>query len=157
MTREEMIEQLENTILLIKQNAKDWWDDRDIPVLEEAIKAMQTEHCEDCISRQAAIDALRSAEKHGFDAYYNNAYYKGLVRAHKIIEDLPSVQPEPFINKPCVSEGVCHEDKMKVLEKIRAEIEQITDTMGVRYNQYVSKIDVLQIIDKYMAEREVKE
>ena len=36
-----------------------------------------------------------------------------------------------------------------VLDKIRAEIEQITDTMGVRYNQYVSKIDVLQIIDKY--------
>jgi len=36
-----------------------------------------------------------------------------------------------------------------VLDKIRAEIEQITDTMGVSYNQYVSKIDVLQIIDKY--------
>ena len=36
-----------------------------------------------------------------------------------------------------------------VLDKIRAEIEQITDTMGVRYNPYVNKIDVLQIIDKY--------
>lgn len=44
--------------------------------------------------------------------------------------------------------------KRDVLEKIRAEIEQITDTMGVSYNQYVSKIDVLQIIDKYKAERE---
>lgn len=41
-----------------------------------------------------------------------------------------------------------------VLNKIRAEIEQITDTMGVSYNQYVSKIDVLQIIDKYKAESE---
>ena len=39
-----------------------------------------------------------------------------------------------------------------VLDKIKAEIEQITDTMGVSYNQYVSKIDVLQIIDKYKAE-----
>ena len=39
--------------------------------------------------------------------------------------------------------------KNKTLEKIRAEIDQITDTMGVSYNQYVSKIDVLQIIDKY--------
>jgi hypothetical protein len=39
-----------------------------------------------------------------------------------------------------------------VLNKIRVEIEQITDTMGVRYNQYVSKIDVLQIIDKYRNE-----
>jgi hypothetical protein len=41
-----------------------------------------------------------------------------------------------------------------VLDKIRGEIEQITDTMGVSYNQYVSKIDVLQIIDKYKAESE---
>ena len=44
-----------------------------------------------------------------------------------------------------------------VLDKIRAEIEQITDTMGVSYNQYVSKIDVLQIIDKYKADKEDKE
>ncbi len=36
-----------------------------------------------------------------------------------------------------------------VLDKVRAEIEQITDTMGVSYYQYVSKVDVLQIIDKY--------
>jgi len=44
-----------------------------------------------------------------------------------------------------------------ILDNIRAEIEQITDTMGVSYNQYVSKIDVLQIIDKYKAESEDKE
>ena len=43
-----------------------------------------------------------------------------------------------------------------VFDKIRTEIEQITDTMGVSYNQYVSKIDVLQIIDKYKAESEDK-
>lgn len=42
----------------------------------------------------------------------------------------------------------------EVLGKIRAEIEQITDTMGVSYNQYVSKIDVLQIIDEYRKEQE---
>ena len=46
--------------------------------------------------------------------------------------------------------------KRDVMEKIRAEIEQITDTMGVSYNQYISKIDVLQIIDKYKAESEDK-
>jgi len=44
----------------------------------------------------------------------------------------------------------------RVLDKIRAEIEQITDTMGVSYNQYISKIDVLQIIDKYKAGSEDK-
>ncbi len=41
----------------------------------------------DLISRQAAIDALRDAENHAF-----NGYYKGLVKAHKIIADLPSEQ-----------------------------------------------------------------
>lgn len=42
----------------------------------------------------------------------------------------------------------------EVLFKIRDEIERITDTMGVSYNQYISKIDVLQIIDKYITESE---
>jgi len=41
-----------------------------------------------------------------------------------------------------------------VLDKIMEEIEQITDTMGVSYNQYVSKIDVLEIIDKYRESEE---
>ena len=41
------------------------------------------------ISRQAAIDALRDAENHAF-----NSYYQGLIKAHKIIADLPSAQPE---------------------------------------------------------------
>ena len=44
-----------------------------------------------------------------------------------------------------------------VLNKIRSEIDQITDTMGVSYNQYVSKIDVLQIIDKYKEEARDKD
>lgn len=53
-----------------------------------AIKALEKEPCEDCISRQAVIDALRDAENHAF-----NTYYKGLVKAHKIIVGLPSVIP----------------------------------------------------------------
>ena len=44
----------------------------------------------DLISRQAAIDALRDAENHAF-----NSYYQGLIKAHKIIADLPPTQPEP--------------------------------------------------------------
>lgn len=34
------------------------------------------------------------------------------------------LEQEPFINKDCVSKGVCHEDKNKVLDKISAEIEK---------------------------------
>ena len=39
--------------------------------------------------------------------------------------------------------------QVSMLDKIREEIEQITDTMGVSYNQYVSKVDVFDIINKY--------
>lgn len=83
MTREEIIEQLNLTIGLIKQDGKDWLDDRDIPMLEECVKALSQEptekpmtvdemereyekskalfhkivECEDAISRDAVIDA----------------------------------------------------------------------------------------------------
>lgn len=43
----------------------------------------------DLISRQAAIEELRDAENHAF-----NSYYKGLLKAHHIIADLPSIQIE---------------------------------------------------------------
>ena len=58
---------------------------------------------------------------------------------------------EPFINKPCVSEQACHEDKMKVLEKIKAEIEQdaFKDVNG---SKYISVNRVNQIINKYTEE-----
>ena len=35
-----IIEQLENAIELIKQDGKDWLDDRDIPILEVCIKSL---------------------------------------------------------------------------------------------------------------------
>lgn len=43
MTREEAIEQLEYCIELIKCNGKDWLDERDIPMLNIAIKALRRE------------------------------------------------------------------------------------------------------------------
>ena len=46
------------------------------------------ERMNDLISRQMAIDALRDAENHAF-----NSYYQGLIKAHKIIADLPPAQP----------------------------------------------------------------
>lgn len=46
--------------------------------------------------------------------------------------------------------------KSDVLGRIREEIEEITDTMGVSYNQYVSKIDVFEIIDKYRGDADDK-
>ena len=33
-----------------------------------------------------------------------------------------ALEQEPFINKPCVSNGLCEHDKQNVLDKIKAEI-----------------------------------
>ena len=85
MTREEMIEQLENTILLIKQNGKDWFDERDIPILKEAIEAMQMEPCRDYISRQRVLDIVE-INRHSYDG--NDA----VVWIEREIKELPSVQ-----------------------------------------------------------------
>ena len=69
-----------------------------------------------------------------------------------------SVQPEPFINKPCVSEQACREDKMKVLEKIKADIEaKCCITVGRECDVAITLHDVFEIIDKYIAESEDKE
>ena len=96
----------------------------------------------DLISRQAAIDAIYGCYIGGKDAIknapINDLYAEGLADAVDAIWELPSVTPKA--------------EQKAVLDKIKAEIEQITDTMGVSYYQYVSKVDVLQIIDKYKAE-----
>lgn len=64
-------------------------------------------------------------------------------------------QQPPFINKPCVSEGVCREDKIQVLEKIRAEIQRLRNCSCSCSDGIID--DVEDIIDKYRAESEDKE
>ena len=48
------------------------------------------------IERQALLDKLREAENHAF-----NSFYKGLVKAHKIVADMPSAEPEIVKCKDC--------------------------------------------------------
>lgn len=98
----------------------------------------------DCISRQKVLDLINA------DWKYENLEIE--------INNLPPVtQQEPFINKPCVSIGVCDEDKVKVLDKIRAEImdtgayEQEVDGK----TEFLNGINYcLSVIDKYKAESE---
>lgn len=54
---------------------------------------------------------------------------------------------DPFINKPCVAHQICHEDKVKVLDKIRDEIVHLHDWAFDRE-------EILRIIDKYKPESE---
>ena len=128
-----------------------------LPSVTPTISKM--EQVEDCISREQAIEkskpeflndnVVRETEK---ETIANQNYNKGWNDCNHewidILSKLPSVTPQPFINKPCVSEGVCREDKIKVLDKIRAEIVEL------RSRQNVGVLECLDIIDKYKAESE---
>ena len=97
----------------------------------------------------------RQAESDKFDAAFQDGYNNGYAQARFDYEQ------EPFINKPCVSSGVCEHDKQKVLDKIRAEIKQYQsdyDVHGTEYDRTAWKAfnRCLQIIDKYKAESENK-
>lgn len=68
------------------------------------------------------------------------------------------LKQEPFMNKPCVSSGVCEHDKMRVLDKIRAEIKalspeptafDVVDGNPIKDAVWETLSDVLMIIDKY--------
>lgn len=93
----------------------------------------------------------------------------------KMISDILTAKPhyfeEPFINKPCISSGVCEHDKNKVLNKIRAEIAEYGSIMvsyaitkDTKTDKGIEKLvsdvlkeakeQVLDIIDKYRAESE---
>lgn len=75
----------------------------------------------------------------------NSNTYNFFQMAVKLLEQ------ESFINKPCVSKGACHEDKVKTLDKIRNEVKALTD--GAEPD-HVWNVDVFAIIDKYKAESE---
>ena len=70
---------------------------------------------------------------------------------------IKALEQEPFMNKPCVAHQVCHEDKVKVLDKIRAEIEeQVLESLSDGGDDWFTAEKVnecLDIIDKYRAER----
>lgn len=75
----------------------------------------------DCISRDEVCRYVSEFVNHEFSTREEEELIDNIITG---IEHMPSVTPqESFINKPCVSGGVCEHDKQKVLNKIRAEIE----------------------------------
>ena len=71
---------------------------------------------------------------------------------------IKALEQETFINKPCCISGeVCEHDKNVVLDKLRAEIEQTSETVDGFLMHNGTKRTVLKIIDKYKADRSVKE
>jgi hypothetical protein len=72
---------------------------------------------------------------------------------------IKALEQEPFINKPCVSSGVCEHDKNKVLDKLRAEmLEEMLSHSGTGEEVIQAYADGLkkglEFIDKYKAESE---
>lgn len=62
------------------------------------------------------------------------------------------LEQEPFINKSCVSSGVCEHDKNKVLDKITEIIEPLRHLSIDEMSDI--EWQILQIIDKYKGESE---
>lgn len=96
----------------------------------------QIEHCEKC-----------AREGHNREELHRKVYEE-----HKLILEL--LEQEPFINKPCVSTGVCEHDKNVVLDKIRAEIANYQKEAVYSDDVVMTKRMVLAIIDKYKTESE---
>ena len=94
------------------------------------------------------LDAIKKYYIHGGDDAYDKKRMKAIEKAIKALEQ------QPFINKPCISEGVCREDKVQVLDKIRAEIERRKKNSGGDPSRDLAFNVCLQIIDKYKAESE---
>lgn len=70
---------------------------------------------------------------------------------------IKALEQEPFINKPCVSIEACKYDKNKVLDKIRAEIEQNAYPIVHGVNSHekgMTLYGILQVIDKYKESEE---
>lgn len=76
----------------------------------------------------------------------------------KMREAIKVLDQEPFINKPCISKGVCHEDKIKVLDKISAEIEREEDWLKIAgynaYNVYIAFNSIKRVLKQEDEEKE---
>lgn len=66
-----------------------------------------------------------------------------------------TLKQEPFINKPCISSGVCDHDKNVVIDKIRAEIEKIYERENHSFDCLNALDELKEFLDKYKAESEV--
>lgn len=98
---------------------------------------------EDCISRKALLEEIENGIKAGNyeEGYEKYSHINDMDDIIECIKYADSVQPKP---------------KTDVLDKIRAEIEQLA-VLKFSSGERIYKDDVLEIIDKYKAESEDKE
>ena len=116
------------------------------------------------ITTKEAIEFLE-LEKESTKTLWDNVNHEGgkeyFEKSLEIIDmAIKALKQQPFINKPCISEGVCREDKIQVLDKIRAEIKEWywqADKQALAKDPCVvdAMIDLfIRTIDKYKTESE---
>jgi hypothetical protein len=132
MTREEAIKQLKGMVV-----GAEWLSEYMVEALEIAINALEQE------PRKITYEDVKGYCKPRCLTIIDNELLYELTHPK-----IKALEQEPFINKSCISEGVCHEDKVKVLDKIRAELDEQTEIHSDG-EFYIKNIDVKRIIDKY--------
>ena len=105
--------------------------------LKKAIKALEQQPCEDCISRKLLSDNICEGISCN-ECSFNEIDGESGCLLQKRLDELPSVQPKP---------------KTDVLDKIRAEI-HATAEMHEDGNYYLRDEWIDEIFDNYKAESE---
>lgn len=157
MTREEKIKGLYSLKEYLVENPIEFeGHNKSLPItlIDYAIEALEQQPCETI--KEIPQDYKYDTETEDF------LVYRHIYTGHEIHIEKPvpryRLEQEPFINKSCVSSGVCEHDKQKVLDKIRAEIEKLQKMCDKNdlnlMAQYSAFGMVLQILDKYKAESE---
>ena len=110
MTRKEALERIKIILeeCIEDEDAVSYVTSYDADALDMAIKALKQEPCEDCISRQAAIDVLRTCYDTETVTYTNGNEYIDYDQALDLLNSLPTVQPEPSIPLSWIEKPVIH-------------------------------------------------
>lgn len=109
------------------------------------------------ITAEEAIKIIKSLEF--YDRLFDNTCEQSKTKI-ALLMAIESLEQQPFINKPCISEGICREDKIQVLDKMRAEIKKWywqADKQALAKDPCVvdAMVDLfIRTIDKYKAESE---
>lgn len=107
------------------------------------------------MTREEAREELKEMIEYEWGTYFTNTAKKHVTALEMAIKEL---EQEPFMNKACVSNKVCEHDKEVVLDKIRAEIEQLrlhkAQFLTNDNKVCVDSQEVLNILDKYKTESE---
>lgn len=123
------------------------------------------------MSREEAIESLRGILTEAVE-FENSVCYVTEEDREPLEMAIKALEQEPFMNKTCVAQLVCHEDKVKVLDKIKDEIEEKYGGYDIcewfedydyeendisEYRSVGDVSDILEIIDKHKAEFEPHE